>query len=107
MTDIVDVDTAGGNVRSHDGLKAFVLKALHYLATHLLVHIAMEGANMVALLHQALGYILAILLSAGEYDTVNAGCEVEKTLQRFETKMFLRYVILVVDVFVSSVGSSY
>ncbi len=53
-------------------------ETLHYLAAHLLVHIAMQRAGWVAHLQQLLRYFLCILLGTRKYDTIYTRCKIQQ-----------------------------
>ena len=77
MSDVIHVNSACSNIGSHNSLQLFVLEAFHYLAAHLLVHIAVQRTYMVTHLHQFLTYLLRILFVAGKDDAVDAGSKIK------------------------------
>ena len=78
---VVHVQSAGSDIRSHQQLQMAHAELLHHQVTLCLRKLAMQRVGIVALLHQLVGYLLRFFACTTEDDGVDIGIEIHHALQ--------------------------
>ena len=107
MSEVVDVETAGCHVGSHEELRQMAAELLHREVALLLREVAVECLGIVAVVDELVGNLLGLPLCAAEDDAVDFRVEVDYALQGEILVLGVDEIVYVVHVFGTLVARSH
>ena len=107
MREVVDVETAGGDICGHEEGDDTVAEFLHHDVALLLAEIAVECVGVVAVGNEVVGDFLCVAACAAEYDGVDVGAVVGDTLQGEVFVAGVHHVVYMADVLGALVAGAY
>ena len=107
MRQVVDVQSAGSHVGSHQQLRQVTAELLHGQVALLLREVAVQGLGIIAVLDELVGYLLRLNLRAAEDNGKDTGIEVDNALQCQVFVLGIHHVIHMVDILGTLVAAAH
>ena len=104
---VIDVQSAGSHVGSHQQLYGMLAELLHGQVALLLREVAMQRLGIVPILDELVGHLLRLYLRAAEDDGEDAGIVVHQSLQCQVLVLGIHHVVDVVHMLGTLVAAAY